>query len=101
MAGKAWTRALVRKLMRRRSPKDSPVTITYFSDSRYEHLTVELDYDGEPLAQINQDGEELELEIFALPKGKSVVRMPLKDFQLLIKAATENLIKHEDEPDPS
>ncbi|MGA4816212.1 hypothetical protein ACPA9J_18660 [Pseudomonas aeruginosa] len=37
------------------------------SDVRYEHLTTEVQYKGEPVAQINQDKgkENLELEIFA------------------------------------
>ncbi|BBR55309.1 MULTISPECIES: hypothetical protein [Pseudomonas] len=52
-----------------------------FSDSRYEKLTIEIQYKGESVAQINQDQgvDKLELEVFADLKG-SVLKIPLAGF---------------------
>lgn len=48
-----------------------------FSDSRYENLTVEIQYKGEPIAQINQDKgvDRLEVEIFADLNG-AILKVP-------------------------
>lgn len=53
-----------------------------FSDSRYEKLTIEIQYKGESVAQINQDQgvDKLELEVFADLKGGSVLKIPLAGF---------------------
>lgn len=52
-----------------------------FGDSRYEKLTIEVQYKGEPVAQINQDQgvDKLELEVFAGLNG-SVLKIPLAGF---------------------
>ncbi|MCP1625338.1 hypothetical protein [Pseudomonas nitroreducens] len=64
------------------------------SDVRYEHLTTEVQYKGEPVAQINQDKgkENLELEIFADLKD-SILRVPLDDFVASLKLARSSLLK--------
>ncbi|ATE77187.1 MULTISPECIES: hypothetical protein [Pseudomonas] len=52
-----------------------------FSDSRYEKLTIEIQYKGESVAQINQDQgvDRLELEVFA-DLNSSVLKIPLAGF---------------------
>ncbi|GID08551.1 MULTISPECIES: hypothetical protein [Pseudomonas] len=52
-----------------------------FSDSRYEKLTIEIQYKGESVAQINQDQgvDKLELEVFA-DLNNSVLKIPLAGF---------------------
>ena len=52
-----------------------------FSDSRYEELTVEIQYKGEPIAQINQDQgvDRLEVEIFA-DLNSAVLKVPFSGF---------------------
>jgi|TARA_R100000935_G_C2757612_1_gene132286 hypothetical protein len=52
-----------------------------FSDSRYEKLTIEIQYKGESVAQINQDQgvDKLELEVFA-DLNSSVLKIPLAGF---------------------
>jgi hypothetical protein len=52
-----------------------------FSDSRYEKLTVEIQYRGEPIAQINQDQgvDSLEIEVFA-DLNSSILKVPLAGF---------------------
>ena len=42
---------------------DSGFEILRYSDEKYEKLTVEIDYQGEIIAQINQDKGEIQLEI--------------------------------------
>lgn len=42
---------------------DSGFEILRYSDEKYEELTVEIDYQGEIIAQINQDKGENQLEI--------------------------------------
>jgi hypothetical protein len=64
------------------------------SDVRYEHLTTEIKYKGEPIAQINQDKgkEDLELEIFADMKD-ATLRVPLDDFVESLRLARGSLLK--------
>lgn len=52
-----------------------------FSDSRYEKLTIEIQYKGEPIAQINQDQgvDCLEVEIFA-DLNSAILKVPLSGF---------------------
>ena len=63
------------------------------SDVRYEYLTAEVQYKGEPIAQINQDKgkENLELEIFADLKD-AILRVPLYDFLESLKLAKASLV---------
>ena len=55
--------------------------ILEFSDSRYENLTVEIQYKGEPIAQINQDQgvDRLEIEVFA-DLNSATLKVPLSGF---------------------
>ncbi len=66
------------------------------SDVRYEHLTTEVQYKGEPVAQINQDKgkENLELEIFADFKD-AVLRVPLDDFLESLRLARNSLLSND------
>ncbi|HDQ4523298.1 TPA: hypothetical protein P9F40_005668 [Pseudomonas aeruginosa] len=66
------------------------------SDVRYEHLTTEVRYKGEPVAQINQDKgkENLELEIFADLKD-AVLRVPLDDFLESLRLARNSLLSND------
>ena len=52
-----------------------------FSDSRYESLTVEIQYKGEPIAQINQDQgvDCLEIEVFA-DLNSATLKVPFSGF---------------------
>lgn len=52
-----------------------------FSDSRYEKLTVEIKYKGEPIAQINQDQrvERLDVEVFA-ELNSAILKVPFRGF---------------------
>ncbi|MBX8509871.1 hypothetical protein K5D34_09325 [Pseudomonas cichorii] len=52
-----------------------------FSDSRYEKLTVEIQYKGEPIAQINQEQgvDSLEVEIFA-DFNSAILKIPFSGF---------------------
>ena len=64
-----------------------------FSDNRYESLTVEIQFDGEPIAQINQDGKVPELEFFAADKGDArPVKMSVQDFEEALKMGLAALI---------
>ena len=61
-----------------------------FSDSRYECLTVEIQYKGEPIAQINQDQgvDRLEIEVFA-DLNSAILKVPFSGFlevMILVKS---------------
>ncbi|WP_252638103.1 hypothetical protein, partial [Pseudomonas aeruginosa] len=60
------------------------------------HLTTEVQYKGEPVAQINQDKgkENLELEIFADLKD-AVLRVPLDDFLESLRLARNSLLSND------
>ncbi|GFM84109.1 hypothetical protein PSCICN_48010 [Pseudomonas cichorii] len=63
-----------------------------FSDSRYEKLTIEIQYKGEPIAQINQDQgmDRLEVEIFA-GLNSAILKVPFSGL-LEAMALAESLI---------
>ncbi|TBV01547.1 hypothetical protein DNK08_18890 [Stutzerimonas kirkiae] len=65
--------------------------IVRFSDSRYEKLTAEIRYKGEPIAQINQDKGTDELEIFADLKT-AVLIVPLDEFLESLELAKNALL---------
>ena len=72
------------------------IEILTFSDSDYEKLTVEIQYLGEPIAQINQDKgkDALELELFTEFGDPSfILKFPLSDFLTAVKLAEEMLLK--------
>ncbi|NWL76731.1 hypothetical protein DM872_07700 [Pseudomonas taiwanensis] len=60
---------------------NSDFEVLEYSDSRYEKLTIEIQYKGESVAQINQDQgmDRLELEVFA-DLNSSVLKVPLAGF---------------------
>lgn len=64
-----------------RLESDNDFEVLDYSDSRYENLTVEIQYRGEPIAQINKEKglQNLELEIFANPSD-SILKVPLSGF---------------------
>ncbi|MCL6693095.1 hypothetical protein M8R19_30910 [Pseudomonas sp. R3.Fl] len=68
--------------------------VVRYSDSRYENLTAEIRYKGEPVAQVNQDMgvDSLELEVFADLKD-SILRVPLDGFLESLKLAKELLVQ--------
>ncbi|WP_207390863.1 hypothetical protein [Phytopseudomonas dryadis] len=70
---------------------NSDFEIVRFSDSRYEKLTAEVRYKGEPIAQINQDKKNYELEIFADLKT-AVLIVPLEEFLESLKLAKNALL---------
>lgn len=65
--------------------------IVRFSDSRYEKLTAEVRYKGEPIAQINQDKGIDELEIFADLKT-AILIVPLDEFLESLELAKNALL---------
>lgn len=71
------------------------IEILKFSDSDYEKLTAEIQYKGEPIAQINQDNGKdlLELEIFTdfCESEKFEVKILLSDFMEALRIAGESL----------
>lgn len=71
---------------------DKYFEILRFSDSRYEKITLEIQYKGEPVAQINQDKglDNLEIEIFANPED-SILRVPLAGFLESIDLAKKSI----------
>lgn len=60
---------------------DKDFELLGYSDCRYKKLTIEVQYKGEPVAQINQDMgmDRLELEIFIEP-GSSSLKVLLSGF---------------------
>lgn len=73
---------------------DSGFEILRFSDLTYEEITVEIQYQGEQIAQINQDKgiDKLELEILTdYIKSDFVPKFMLSDFLVAIKEAQKLL----------
>lgn len=71
--------------------------ILRFSDLSYEGMTVELQYKGEQIAQINMDMgvENMELELFTEFVDKQFVpKFPLKDFLIALEKAREILAEY-------
>ncbi|ATN10976.1 hypothetical protein CRN80_15550 [Pseudomonas sp. FDAARGOS_380] len=60
---------------------NSDFEVLGFSDSRYKRLTAEIQYKGEPIAQVNQDKgvDALEVEIFA-DLSSATLRVPFSGF---------------------
>ena len=64
---------------------DSGFNIVYFSDISYEEMTVEIQYKGQQVAQINKDKgvENMEIDIYSQyvdPDFLSELKFPLNDF---------------------
>ncbi|MFJ3049051.1 hypothetical protein [Pseudomonas nitroreducens] len=67
-----------------------------FSDKRYEKLTVEIQYKGEPVAQINQDKgkNNLELEVFA-DLNDAILKIPFLGFLEALNLAKDSIRSYE------
>ena len=55
---------------------DSGFEILYFSDLSYEGMTVEIQYQGQQVAQINKEKgvENMEIDIYLYPIGRAIKR---------------------------
>ncbi|MEL7938896.1 MULTISPECIES: hypothetical protein [Pseudomonas] len=73
---------------------DKDFEVLGYSDCRYEKLTIEVQYKGEPVAQINQDmgRDKLELEIF-VGLGSSSLKVPLSGFVDALILARDSISK--------
>ena len=74
---------------------DSGFEIVRFSDLSYEEITVEIQYQGEQIAQINKDKgiDQLEIEILTdYIKPGFCAKFKLRDFQQALQEA-QKLIK--------
>ena len=74
---------------------DSGFEIVRFSDLSYEEITVEIQYQGEQIAQINKDKgiDQLEIEILTdYTKSGFSAKFKLRDFQQALQEA-QKLIK--------
>ncbi|WP_414624002.1 hypothetical protein [Calothrix sp. CCY 0018] len=75
---------------------DSGFGILYFSDLNYEGMTVEIQYKGQQVAQINKEKgvEEMEIDIYSQyvhPDFLSELKFPLNDFLEAVDKAREAL----------
>lgn len=75
---------------------DSGFEILYFSDLSYESMTVEIQYKGQQVAQINKDKgvEQMEIEIYSQYVNSdyfSELKFPLDDFLAAVDKAREAL----------
>ncbi|TYQ30927.1 hypothetical protein [Pseudanabaena sp. UWO310] len=72
---------------------DSGFEIIYLSDLKYNEMTVELQYKGQQVAQINKDkgSDQMEIDIYSeyvIPDFLTDLKFPLKDFLEAINMAT-------------
>lgn len=75
---------------------DSGFEILRFSDLKYEEITVEIQYQGEQIAQINKDKgvDQLEIEILTeYTTSNFSPKFKLSDFQLALDEARKLLEK--------
>lgn len=70
--------------------------ILRFSDVEYEGMTVEVSWDGEPVAQLNMDQGAAAIEIRLL--SSSDVSFALSDFLEAVEIARQYLVEY---PDPT
>ncbi|MBV6624099.1 MAG: hypothetical protein KI793_14365 [Rivularia sp. (in: Bacteria)] len=75
---------------------NSGFEILYFSDLSYEGMTVEIQYKGQQVAQINKDKgvEQMEIDIYSQyvhPDFLSELKFPLNDFLEAVDKAREAL----------
>lgn len=78
-------------------PENPKLEILRSSDNKYEKLTAEICYSGEPVAQINHDKgkNSLEIEIFNDFGGQEfVLKVPLSDFLKAVDLAKNTLLGH-------
>ncbi|ODG99330.1 hypothetical protein A4S05_38085 [Nostoc sp. KVJ20] len=72
---------------------DSGFEILYLSDLKYNEMTVEIQYKGQQVAQINKDKgvEKMEIDIYSeyvTPDFLSELKLPLGDFLEAINIAS-------------
>ncbi|MEQ4923745.1 hypothetical protein [Proteus hauseri] len=70
--------------------------ITFFSDSKYEEITVEITYDSQILCQLNKDKgiNEIEIEFFSDAKilsEENPMKFKLSDFLEILNEAVDDL----------
>ncbi|BAY84001.1 hypothetical protein NIES267_34950 [Calothrix parasitica NIES-267] len=75
---------------------DSGFEILYLSDLSYEGMTVEIQYKGQQVAQINKDKgvEQMEIDIYSQyvhPDFFSELKFPLDDFLEAVDVGREAL----------
>ncbi len=64
---------------------DSGFNILYFSDLKYNEMTIEIQYKGQQIAQINKDRgvDQMKIDIYSqyvTPDFLSELKFPIKDF---------------------
>lgn len=75
---------------------ESGFEIIRFSDMRYEEMTVEIQYKGEQIAQINKDrgAQMLEIEILTdFIKSEFILKFMLSDFLLALEEAKKLILE--------
>ena len=77
---------------------DSGFEIIYLNDIKYNEMTVEIQYKGQQVAQINKDKgiNNLEIDVYSQyvhPDFLSELKFPLEDFLEAIHIATQALKK--------
>ncbi|MEH2294028.1 hypothetical protein [Nostoc sp.] len=75
---------------------DSGFEILYLSDLKYNKMTIEIQYNGQQVAQINKDKgvEKMEIDIYSeyvTPDFLSELKFPLRDFLEAINIASTAL----------
>ncbi|MBN3895063.1 MAG: hypothetical protein HWQ41_07285 [Nostoc sp. NOS(2021)] len=75
---------------------DSGFEILYLSDIKYNEMTVEIQYKGQQVAQINKDKgvDKMEIDIYSeyiTPDFLSELKFPLSDFLEAINIASRAL----------
>lgn len=75
---------------------DSGFEILYLSDLKYNEMTVEIQYKGQQVAQINKDRgvDQMEIDIYSeyvIPDFISELKFPLSDFLEAINIASKAL----------
>ncbi|WP_380184874.1 hypothetical protein [Kalamiella sp. sgz302252] len=75
---------------------DNNFEITFFSDSKYEEITVEISYKDQILCQLNKDKgpDNIEIEFFSdarMLAEQNTMKFSLSDFLQIITEAKEEL----------
>ncbi|WP_239375173.1 hypothetical protein [Snodgrassella gandavensis] len=71
--------------------------IDYFSDSKYEYLTIEISFKGQLLCQLNKDKgvDNIEIEFFydfRLLEEETIFKFPLEEFLDVLNLVKQDLI---------
>ncbi|NUE67688.1 hypothetical protein [Snodgrassella sp. ESL0253] len=75
----------------------SDFQIDYFSDSKYEYLTIEISFKGQILCQLNKDKgvDNIEIEFFydsRLLEEETIFKFPLDEFLDVLNIVKKDLI---------